>query len=161
MKRFAEKANYFDTLVHPAKSQAEIVEMLEDFGADSIMMMQGQAGGKHAWLIRFHWEDKSYRFAFVPLVCENPDGERSFGGKRRTYLEQSRYQMGRIAVNFVKGILTAAEAQPGALFGFLELPAKAGEAIPPVASELDVTILTQKSLMPEFPQFVEGEFRES
>jgi len=41
--RYAEKANYWDTTVHPSKSQAEIVEMLEEFGADSIMIAQGQS----------------------------------------------------------------------------------------------------------------------
>lgn len=31
--RHAEDANYWQTTVHPAKSQGEIIEMLEDFGA--------------------------------------------------------------------------------------------------------------------------------
>ena len=159
MNRFAEDANYFDTTVHPAKSQAEIIELLEEFGADSLQMTQGQAGGRHAWLIRFQWQGKSYRFAFTPLTCRSPGSERSFGGKRRSFAEQSRYQMGRIAVYFVKGILTAAEAQPGALFGFLELPANASRpgAIPPVASELNISnLISSGSLMPDIPQLIEG-----
>jgi hypothetical protein len=163
VSRYAEKANYWDTTVHPAKSQGEIIEILEDFGADSIQMTQGQAGGRYAWLIRFQWQGKSYRFAFTPLECLNPDWARSFGGKKRTFAEQSRYQMGRIAVYFVRAILTAAEAQPGALFGFLELPASAGRtgAVPPVASEVDISkLISSGSLMPDIPQLVEGEIVE-
>ena len=71
--------------------------------------------------------------------------------------------MGRIAVNFVKAILTAAEAQPGALFGFLELPANAGRpgALRPVASELKFSNLVSSALvMPDIPQLVEGEIVE-
>jgi hypothetical protein len=47
--------------------------------------------------------------------------------------------MGRIAVYFVKAILTAAEAQPAALFGFLELPGAHPGAIPVTAAELDIS----------------------
>lgn len=150
--RYAEEFNYWDTIVTPAKSQGEIIEMLESFGADSIMLVQGQAGGKHAWMIRFQWEGRNYRFAFVPLPQKFPGHERSFGGKRRSHNEQARYQMGRIAVNFVKAILTAAETEPGALFGFLELPARSGATVPYVASELNVEELARgaEALLPEF-----------
>ena len=41
--RFAEKANYWATTVHPAKSQGEIIELLEEFGAVNYQMMQGQS----------------------------------------------------------------------------------------------------------------------
>jgi hypothetical protein len=139
---FAEDMNYFDMTVHPAKSLGEIQELLEDFGAPNVMVTQGQSGGKHAWLIRFMWQDKPYRFMFSPLPCRQPQIERSFGGKRRTNEEQSRWQMGRIAVHFVKAILTAAGAHPHALFGFMELAA-AGEPgrLPPTVAELNVDTL--------------------
>ncbi len=57
MSRYAEKANYWDTTISPAKSQGEIIEMLEKFGADNTQMTIGSAGGRYAWLIRFQWED--------------------------------------------------------------------------------------------------------
>jgi len=120
--RFAEDANYWSTVVHPAKSQAGIIELLEDFGTSNMMVTQGQAGDKVAWLVRFEWQGAVYRFTFVPLECRNPDKESSFGGKRRRHSEQARFQMGRVAVHFVKAILTAAETHPHALFGFVELP---------------------------------------
>lgn len=53
--RFAEEANYWDTVIHPARSQGEISELLEEFGADAVMIAQGNAGGRFAWLVRFHW----------------------------------------------------------------------------------------------------------
>lgn len=154
MKRYAEDWNYFDTTVHPAKSQAEIIELLEDFGASNYLIQQGQVGGKFAWLVRFEWQGKSYRFAFTPLDCRSPNHERSFGGKRRTYTEQARYQMGRIAVHFIKAILTAAEANPDALFGFLELPevaTRGGVAV--TAAELGAEGLTRALPSP----VIEGE----
>jgi hypothetical protein len=144
MARFAEEANYWNTTVHPAKSQAEIIEMLEDFGAANLMVAQGQANGRLAWMVRFEWQGDSYRFTFIPLECKDPDKTSSFGGKRRSHGEQARYQMGRIAVHFVKAILTAAEAHPHALFGFIELP-EAGMhpgGLPVTAGELDVSGLT-------------------
>ena len=144
MDRYAEEANYWDTTVHPAKSQAEIVEMLEDFGTTNLMMAQGQTGGKHAWLVRFEWMGRSYRFTFVPLECRTPDKVSTFGGKKRPHAEQARYQMGRIAVHFVKAILTAAEAKPDALFGFVELPGAAVHpgGLPATAAEMDIEGLT-------------------
>jgi len=150
--RSAEKMNYFDTTVQPANSQTEIIALLEQFGAESVMVAQGNAGGRFAWLVRFRWNGANYRFVFTPLECEQPDKVSSFGGKRRTHAEQARFQMGRIAVHFVKAILTAAEAQPHALFGFMELPMAAqGNGMPPVAAELDVSILVDKApLLPEF-----------
>ncbi len=142
--RYAEDANYWQTTVHPAKSQAEIVEMLEDFGATNMMIAQGQAGGKLAWLVRFQWEGRAYRFTFVPLDCKDPNKDTNFGGKRRTHAEQARYQMGRVAVNFVKAMLTAAEMEAAALFGFLELPGvqRHGNGLPYTAAEVDVSELT-------------------
>lgn len=157
MNRFAEQANYFDTTVHPARSQGEIMDMLEEFGADQVMVVQGQAQGKYAWMIRFQWQGRNYRFVFTPLSCQDPVRERSFGGKRRTYAEQAKFQMGRIAVYFVKAILTAAEAQPEALFGFLELP-EAGTrygGLPVTTAELDISELARSVSL--LPQLVEGE----
>jgi hypothetical protein len=138
-KRFAEEVNYFDTTVHPSKSLGEIQEMLDDFGAQNVMVVQGMTKGKHAWLIRFMWMDRPYRFVFSPLECKNPGTQRSYGGKKRSAEEQSRWQMGRIAAYFVKAILTAANAHPHALFGFMELAGAAEPGkLPPTAGELDV-----------------------
>jgi hypothetical protein len=153
---YAEDHNYFDTTVHPAKSQGEIMEMLDDFGAKHYQVMQGRAGGKYAWLIRFEWREQTYRFTFTPLACRAPDKERSFGGKRRLHADQAEWQMGRIALHFVKAILTAAEAQPAALFGFLELPG-AGDrpgGLPLVTSEIPVDHFTGRLSLPEW---VEGD----
>jgi len=140
--RYAEDANYWTTTVHPAVSQGEISELLDNFGASAVMVMQGQSNGKYAWMIRFQWQEKSYRFAFTPLTCKNPEKVISFSGKKRSAADQSRYQMGRIAIHFVKAILTAAEANPAALFGFLELPGVRNGSMPVTAAELDVDELT-------------------
>lgn len=139
--RYAEDANYWSTTVHPAKSKAEIEEMLDDFGATQQMTAKGQVNGRTAWLIRFVWQERSYRFTFAPLECKDPSKMASFGGKRRAHLEQSEYQMGRIAVHFVKAILTAAEAHPHALFGFMELPETATSegGMPRTAGEMDIS----------------------
>lgn len=142
-RTYAEDMNYWSTTVHPSISQGEISKMLEEFGASSVLVMTGQAGGRYAWLIRFQWEGRSYRFAFSPLPCRGPQRAYTFSGKKRTAEEQARYQMGRIALGFVKAILTAAEASPAALFGFMELPGVRSESgIPVTAAELDVSELT-------------------
>ncbi len=138
MARFAEDANYWDTTVSPSTSQGEITGLLEKFGADGIQTMQGSANGRYAWMIRFQWEGRVYRFTFTPLTCRFPDKTYTYAGKKRTSLDQSRYQMGRIASAFVKAIITAAEATPDALFGFLELPSPNG-GIPITAAQLDVS----------------------
>lgn len=150
----AEDHNYFDTTVHPAKSQGEIMEMLEDFGAANFQIIQGQAAGRFAWLVRFEWQGETYRFTFSPLPCRFPEKERSFGGKRRTFSEQAKWQMGRIATHFVKAVLTAAAAQPAALFGFLELPGVASHpgGLPKTAAEINVEGLTRA-----LPDMVEGQ----
>lgn len=158
MKRFAEDMNYFDTTVAPAKSQAEIVAMLDAFGAASIMIAQGKAGEKFAWMIRFMWEDRSYRFVFTPLPCRSPLKDRSFGGKRRSFAEQAKWQMGRIAVNFVKAILTAAEAQPTALFGFMEIAGTGRPGgLPAVAGDLDPQALASRTALLPDGIVVDGE----
>jgi hypothetical protein len=140
----AEKFNYWDTTVHPARSQAEIIELLENFGTQNYQVWQGQTGGQFAWLIRFEWRGQSYRFAFTPLPCEDPDKARRFGSKSRSHAEQAKWQMGRVAVHFVKAILTAAETQPAAMFGFLELPGVSSHpgGLPKTTAELDVEELT-------------------
>lgn len=139
MTIYAEDRPYWDTIVSPANSQGEITDLLERFGATTVFMMSGVAGGRAAWMIRFQWQERSYRFTFVPLTCREPNKINTYGKVRRTHADQARYQMGRIAVNFVKAILTAAEATPAALFGFLELPgARPGSGIPPTAAELNV-----------------------
>jgi hypothetical protein len=142
-RAYAEDMNYWSTTVHPSVSQGEISQLLEEFGATSVMVMTGQAGGRYAWLIRFQWQGRSYRFAFSPLPCRFPQRAYTFSGKRRTAEEQSRYQMGRIALGLVKAILTAARATPAALFGFLELPGVRSESgLPATAAEVDVDGLT-------------------
>ena len=145
--RYAEETNYWQTTVQPAKSQGEIVELLEDFGALNQAIMQGQAGGRYAWLVRFEWNQKSYRFAFVPLECKFPDKISSFNKKKIMHTKQAKRQMGRIAVYFVKAILTAASTNPDALFGFLELPS--GEGLPRTAGELGLDHVV--SLLPQLP----------
>lgn len=158
--RYAEEANYFDTTVQPGNSQGEILGLLEEFGAESVMVAQGNANGRLAWLVRFRWNGANYRFVFVPLECEQPDQIHSYGGKRRTHAEQARFQMGRIAVHFVKAILTAAEAQPHALFGFMELPeaATASGGIP-VAAELDISTLMDAAPLFQLPEIIIKEGR--
>jgi hypothetical protein len=159
--RYAEDMNYYQTTVHPAVSQGEISELLENFGADAISTTTAQIGGKYAMMVRFQWEGKSYRFTFSPLECRNPDKVASYGGKKRTAQEQSRYQMGRIAAAFVKAILTAADTMPSALFGFLELPGVSVQnGLPITAGEMDPKQLTGVLSLPSvIPQSdtVEGE----
>ncbi len=156
--RKAEQANYFDTVVQPGNSQGEIVGLLEEFGADGVMLAQGNANGRYAWMVRFQWNGRTYRFVFTPLQCEEPEKVTSYGGKKRTHAEQAKFQMGRIAVHFVKAILTAAEAQPHALFGFMELPMAARESgVPPVAGELDVSELIDAAPLLQLPISVEIE----
>jgi len=149
--RYAEDANYWQTTIYPVKSQAEILELLEHFGVDSIQMTQGKASGRFAWLIRFQWSGATYRFVFTPLKCKYPDKVLSRGGKRRKNEDQAKYQMGRIAYFFVKALLTAAEAQPAALFGFVELPAMSQHVngLPMTAAEVGVEGVT--GLLPELP----------
>jgi hypothetical protein len=146
----AEDSNYWQTLVRSSKSQGEIMELLNDFGASNYQITQGRTGEKLAWLIRFEWMGRSYRFLFTPLDCRDPDAVHSFGGGRRAHQEQAVYQMGRIAVWFVKAILTAAEAHPHALFGFMELPESRGPSgLPATAGELDISGIT--SALPALP----------
>jgi hypothetical protein len=165
MTRFAEDANYWDTTVHPAKSLGEIQEILEDFGVTNTLVTQGQAGDQLAWVIRFEWQGRTYRFLFTPLKCRFPNKISTFAGKKRTAEEQARYQMGRIAVYFVKAVLTAAEAQPAALFGFLELPgATHRSGIPATASELGIQGLTAALPEIKLPELgsgdiVDGDFK--
>jgi len=148
--RYAESANYWNTTVHPAKSKGEIEQLLDDFGASQQLTAKGQVKGRMAWLIRFVWQGHSYRFAFVPLECQWPTKISSFGGKRRPHREQAEYQMGRIAVHFVKAILTAAEAHPHALFGFMELPESAGSGtIPRTTGELDISGVVSALPLPD------------
>lgn len=149
MGRFAEKANYFDTTVHPANSMGNIQAMLDDFGATAINVMTGQEGDKAFWMIRFKWMNQFYRFSFQPLPCENPGKLITIGGKKRTMLEQAKYQMGRIAEHAVKAILTAAEAMPGALVGFAELNAINSENVPVTIQELSLSGLNR--MVPSIP----------
>lgn len=150
--RFAEDSPYWQTTVQPAASLGEISELLNGFGVTDIVTMAGQAAGRTSWLVRFAWSGRSYRFAFTPLPCRQPEKVTSFGGKRRKAAEQAIYQMGRIAVYFVKAILTAAEVQEAALFAFLELPGGRPGGLPPVTSELDVSGIA--SVLPALPELL-------
>lgn len=152
MNRLAERANYWDTTVHPARSQGEIMELLDDFGAESIQVTQGMSkrDNRTAWLVRFMWRGATYRFVFVPLECEYPEKKTSFGGKRQEHAKHALWQMGRIASHFVKAILTAADAQPDALFGFMELPAEVSGGKTLTTAEIGVQQLAQSvRLLPE------------
>jgi len=155
--RYAEDTNYWSTTVHPATSEGEISALLEGFGASAIMKMSAVTpDGRYLWMIRFQIDGRSYQFRFTPLACRQPEKSYSFSGKRRMASEQARYQMGRIALGMVKAVMTAAEADPAALFGFLELPGKTNSGgIPATAADLDVSGLME--LVPGFLLLKEGE----
>lgn len=139
IKHFAEDGNYWTTTVHPASSQGEITALLEDFGATKLIVISGQAQGLLAWVIRFEFEGRAYRFLFQPLPCRWPDKLYTFAGKRRKAEDQARYQMGRRAFYYVKAILTAACDNQDVLFGFLELPGVPGKrGLPATAAEVGV-----------------------
>ena len=138
--KYAEDASYWDTTVHPARSQGEVTELLENFGASAVMVAQGKAGGRSAWLVRFQFLDRAYRFVFTPLPCRQGGKMWTVGGKKLSGEERARYQMGRIAVYFVKAILTAAEMNLDALFGFVELQ-HGGQVV--TAAQLDVSGLVK------------------
>jgi hypothetical protein len=72
---------------------------------------------------------------------------RSIGGKKIANQDRAKYQMGRIAVHFTKAILTAAEAHPHALFGFMELQGPWDGEIPPTAGEMGIERLA--AMLPE------------
>jgi hypothetical protein len=149
MKSYAEQSPYWETSVHPAKSQGEIIELLESFGATAIITGQGTNSGRFAWLVRFQWGERSYRFVFTPLPLLYPGKVYTVSGKRLNAEDRARYQMGRIAMNFVKAVLTAAEMDPAALFGFLELPGARNHpgGMPFTAAELNVSGLV--ALLPD------------
>lgn len=102
VERYAEDAKYWKTTVPPAKSQAEIRQMLEDFGATNSAIMQGQTGKKPTWMVRFDWNGYNFRYEFAPLECKEPDKVSRFGWKKRSHAEQARFQLGRKAVHFVR-----------------------------------------------------------
>lgn len=140
---FAEDMNYFDTTVPLSRSIGEVGELLDNFGASASIVSQGRSDGKLAIAVRFQYASRTYRFTFIPYPCRNPEKTRKIGGRYRTNAEQAGLQVGRIAVNFVKAILTAAEMNPAALFGFLELPGYGSRAgAPVIASEIPVEDLT-------------------
>jgi hypothetical protein len=157
MKKYAEDSPYWDTTVHPAKSLGEIQELLDIFGADAIIVTQGKSNGKSAWLVRFQWKDRSYHFVFLPLPLRSPGRVYKVSGKSVMAEDRTRYQMGRIAMFFVKAILTAAEMNPDALFGFMELPGASNHSgIPQTAAQINITGLVD--LLPEIdmPQLTDG-----
>jgi len=92
--RFAEDANYWSTTVLPSKSQGDLSQLLEDFGATH------------------------YHFVIVAY---------------------SHNQGWRIAFYFTKAVLTAAESNSHALFGFMELPNNDNATLPKTTAELDVS----------------------
>lgn len=145
MTVYAEDRPYWDTTVSPGKSQGEIVETLEDFGALQVQFSQGTTrDGRFAWLIRFTWQNRTYRFAFQPLPCHWPTKVYTRNGKKFYGSDQAKLQMGRTAFYFIKAILTAADTSPHALFGFLELPGVSMPAgLPATAAELNVERLVK------------------
>lgn len=140
---YAEDRPYWNTTVQPSKSLGELMAQLDRFGILKHEVRQGQVYGEVAWLIRFEFREKTHRFVFTPRPCRDPDAVRSFSGARRTHARQAVFQMGRTAAHFVKNLLAAADDQPAALFGFVELPGvfHAGE-LPATAAELEVAELT-------------------
>lgn len=151
----------YDRYIHGTPATvSERMKTAISYDLESVMFAQGNAGGRFAWMVRFHWNGANYRFAFTPLECSQPNQINSYGGKRRTHTEQAKCQMGRIACHFVKAILTAAEAQPGALFGFMELPeAASGSGMPPVAADLDVSTLIDAAPLFQLPEIIVEEHR--
>lgn len=143
---YAEQMPYWQTTVHPYKSQADIMVMLERFGAVKTIVSQGQAAGRYAWMVRFEWRGESYRFVFRPLPCKEPTKM----AKSRTRQEQAKYQMGRIAMNCIKNLLASADSQflRAALFGFMEVTA--GEThpggLPRTMAEIGAETLSGKLL---------------
>lgn len=134
--QYAEDKNYWNTTVSPGKSQGEIMDLFDDFGVKHTILLQGRSNGKTAWLIRFVWNSRRYRFLLSPFECRDPQKIFTFGGKRRTAAEQAVYQMGRRAFHFVKALLTVAMEDEAALFGFLELNSANAQGIPLVTSEM-------------------------
>lgn len=153
---YAEDRPYWATTVPPSKSLGALMACLAKFGIFRHEVRQGQAHGNVAWLIRFQYLGRSHRFVFTPRLCRDPDAVRSFGGARRTHARQAIFQMGRTAAHFVKNLLAAADDQPAALFGFVELPGvfHANE-LPATAAELDLEGLTaalpELKIIPLFP----------
>jgi hypothetical protein len=147
--QYAENSPYWETTVSSAKSQGELVEILERFGAEAIMFAQGNTNGKVVWMVRFQWLNRSYRFVFTPLPIQNPNKQFAVSGKRISAEERARFQMGRIAVHFVKAIITAAEMNQDALFGFLELPGANNHSngMPVTTAEINVNGMV--ALLPE------------
>ena len=171
--RFAEDANYWTTTVSPFVSQGEIYAMLKEFGVEGMMITQGQTtDGRAALLVRFGWLGESYRFAFVPLQCRDPQKQRKVGKEYRTNAEQAVYQMARVAVHGVKAILTIAESTPAVMAGFKELPSAGSHAdgLPYTVGELDMRELTAalpliqldraRLLTGPEPEHIEGEYTE-
>lgn len=155
--RYAEDSRYFKTVVHPAKTQGEVIALLEEFDVTNIFVAQGQGvGGRHAWMVRFEWRGKAFRFIFTPLPCKDPAKFSSFGGTRRSHEKQSRYQMARTAVHFIKAVLTAADVQPAALFGFMELSAVKPHpgGLPRTAAEVGAEELSGRLLTPGFDDVI-------
>jgi len=158
MKYAEDLTNYWTTGVDPFKSQAEIQRLLHQFGVKEQAIATGHTPeGRTAWLVKFKIEGMSFRFIFTPLPCKYPDRITSFRKKRRTHEEQAVYQMGRVALAFVKAILTAAKVKREVLFGFMELPGvrdpQTGRAL--TAAELGasgIVELMKKALPPGTPK---------
>lgn len=106
MKRYAEDSNYWNTTIAPAKSQAEIRQLVENFGATNPAIMQGEVRGQPAWMVRFDWHGYTYRYIFTSLECKEPNRMDFFGWKRHSHADQACFQMGREAVDFVKAVLS-------------------------------------------------------
>jgi hypothetical protein len=141
--KYAENSPFWRTTVNPYKSQGEITALLDDFGAEAVGVMSGRIGGETAWMIRFNWRGHSYRFEFQPLPLKpRPKFAKDLTDLQKKKLQDQRIcQMGRIALTFVKAMLTAADTKPSALFGFMELPdvGKRTNGLPFTAGQLDTS----------------------
>lgn len=159
--KYAQDSPYWGTDVNPYKSQGEITALLDDFGAQAIQISQGRAGDKVAWLIRFTWRDHSYRFVFTPLPLRGPKpGYKPHTVNQLQELKtKALSQMGRIAVFFIKSLLTAADAQPAALFGFMEIPdlGQRPDGLPYTAGEIDTAKITNALPPPSISVAPDGE----
>ena len=117
--KYAEQMPYWQTTVQPYKTQDAIMRLFKKFGAEERIISQGQAAGRYAWMVRFQWRGKSYRFVFTPLRCKSPAKQI----KGRTHEEQATYQMARIALYCIKNLFAFPDSEflRAATFGFMEV----------------------------------------
>lgn len=151
---YAEEADNWRTTVTIAKSQAETLDLLDVCSATEIQSTIGQANGRAALVVHFELDSRTFRFGCQTLAYRDADLLRSFEGKHRSRSEQAEYPMGRIAGDFAKAPLTAAQAQPDALCRFIEIPGTEQDgALSATIAELDLSGLM--STLPSLPEVAE------